>query len=577
MKYTAEKLNEMLVSELKSLARQLNIPDYEIRKKQELVAAIIDSQDGKVIEPKVIEVPKETEPSPVIEPIQEPAPIESTEPIQDTLPEQKTEAAPEPKLKIKRKRVTPVETPEIKDKPSLEAKELKEEIKEIPPLVVKEEPIDITLSEPNPDVIITDYANPVEGNLNDEQSGRKDVFSEMYPTSDSEAIEPAKTFNYRSPQESSNYDFSTVIISEGVLEIQPDGNGFLRSSDYNYLASPDDIYVSSSQIKLFGLKTGDTVQGNVRPAKEGERYFPLLTVQLINGQDPEVVRDRVPFDFLTPLFPFEKINLSGFKSTISTRVIDLFTPIGKGQRGLIVAQPKTGKTVLLKEIANVIAANHPEVYLIILLIDERPEEVTDMARSVRAEVISSTFDEKAERHVKITDIVLEKAKRMVECGHDVVILLDSITRLARAYNTVSPSSGKVLSGGVEANALHRPKRFFGAARKIENGGSLTIIATALIDTGSKMDEVIFEEFKGTGNMELQLDRKISNKRIYPAIDLVASSTRRDDLLLEKEILQKIWILRNHLADMNPLEAIQFLLDRMNGTRSNEEFLISMNS
>ena len=374
-----------------------------------------------------------------------------------------------------------------------------------------------------------------------------------------------------------SFDFDSVIVSEGVLEIMQDGYGFLRSSDYNYLNSPDDIYVSQSQIKLFGLKTGDTVRGSIRPPKDGEKYFPLIKVELINGRKPEEVRDRIPFDYLKPLFPQEKFILTGHdESTISTRVIDMFTPIGKGQRGLIVAQPKTGKTVLLKEIANAIAANHPEVYLIILLIDERPEEVTDMERSVNAEVISSTFDEPAERHVKIANIVLEKAKRLTECGHDVVILLDSITRLARAYNTVSPASGKVLSGGVEANALQKPKRFFGAARKIENGGSLTIIATALIDTGSKMDEVIFEEFKGTGNMELQLDRKLANKRIFPAIDIVASSTRRDDLLLDKDVLQRLWVLRNHLADMNPLEAMEFLKERMRFTQTNEEFLISMN-
>jgi transcription termination factor Rho len=373
-------------------------------------------------------------------------------------------------------------------------------------------------------------------------------------------------------------EFEDFAETQGVLEMMPDGYGFLRSSDYNYLNSPDDVYVSQSQIKLFGLKTGDTVEGTIRPPKDGEKYFPLIKVFRINGRTPDEVRDRVPFDFLTPLFPEQKFKLTGHKGeTISTRIIDLFTPIGKGQRGLIVAQPKTGKTVLLKEIANAIAANHPEAYLIILLIDERPEEVTDMARSVNAEVVSSTFDEPAERHVRIANIVLEKAKRMVECGHDVVILLDSITRLARAYNTVSPASGKVLSGGVEANALHKPKRFFGAARAIEHGGSLTVIATALIDTGSKMDEVIFEEFKGTGNMELQLDRKISNKRIYPAIDIVASSTRRDDLLLENSILQRIWVLRNHLADMNPLEAMEFLKDRMKFTNSNEEFLVSMNS
>ncbi|MGJ1197805.1 transcription termination factor Rho [Sphingobacterium spiritivorum] len=371
-------------------------------------------------------------------------------------------------------------------------------------------------------------------------------------------------------------DFDNVIVNEGVLEIMPDGYGFLRSSDYNYLTSPDDIYVSQSQIKLFGLKTGDTVRGSIRPPKEGEKYFPLVRVEAINGQNPAEVRDRVPFDYLTPLFPTERLNLNMGANNYSTRIMDLFTPIGKGQRGLIVAQPKTGKTNLLKEVANAIAKNHPEVYLIILLIDERPEEVTDMARSVRAEVVASTFDEPADRHVKIANIVLEKAKRMVECGHDVVILLDSITRLARAYNTVAPASGKILSGGVDANALHKPKRFFGAARNIENGGSLTILATALTETGSKMDEVIFEEFKGTGNMELQLDRKLANKRVFPAIDLTASSTRRDDLLSDKDTLQRVWVLRNHLADMNSNEAMEFLLAQMRGTMSNEEFLISMN-
>jgi transcription termination factor Rho len=357
----------------------------------------------------------------------------------------------------------------------------------------------------------------------------------------------------------------------------PDGYGFLRSSDYDYLNSPDDVYVSQSQIKLFGLKTGDVVKGGVRPPKEGEKYFPLIKVEQINGRDPGFVRDRVIFDYLTPLFPNEKLKLTGHpQENMSMRVMDMFSPIGKGQRGLIVAQPKTGKTVLLKDVANAIAYNHPEVYLIILLIDERPEEVTDMARSVKAEVVSSTFDEPAEKHVKIANLVLEKAKRMVECGHDVVILLDSITRLARAYNTVSPASGKVLTGGVDANALHKPKRFFGAARKIENGGSLTILATALTETGSKMDEVIFEEFKGTGNMELQLDRKLSNRRIYPAIDLLSSSTRRDDLLMDKETLTRLWVLRKHLGDMNPQEAMEFLLERLRRTQNNEEFLASMN-
>lgn len=375
------------------------------------------------------------------------------------------------------------------------------------------------------------------------------------------------------------YEFEGILTCTGVLEIMPDGYGFLRSSDYNYLSSPDDIYVSQSQIKLFGLKTGDVVEGSIRPPKEGEKYFPLVKVEKINGLDPGLVRDRVPFDHLTPLFPDEKFKLckGGYSDNLSARVVDMFSPIGKGQRALIVAQPKTGKTILMKDIANAIAANHPETYMIMLLIDERPEEVTDMARSVNAEVIASTFDEPAERHVKIAGIVLEKAKRMVECGHDVVIFLDSITRLARAYNTVSPASGKVLSGGVDANALHKPKRFFGAARNIENGGSLTIIATALIDTGSKMDEVIFEEFKGTGNMELQLDRNLSNKRIFPAVNIVASSTRRDDLLLDKTTLDRMWILRKYLADMNPIEAMDFVKSRLENTKDNEEFLMSMNS
>ncbi len=372
-------------------------------------------------------------------------------------------------------------------------------------------------------------------------------------------------------------EFDGLITNEGVLEIMSDGSyGFLRSADYNYLASPDDIYVSPSQIKLFGLKTGDSVRGQIRPPKDGEKYFALLRVESVNGKTTEEIRDRIPFEYLTPLFPEEQIKLAGRADNLSTRLLDIFAPIGKGQRGMIVAQPKTGKTVLLKEIANAITRNHPEIYLIVLLIDERPEEVTDMQRSVRAEVVASTFDEQADRHVKVAGIVLEKAKRMVECGHDVVILLDSITRLARAHNTVTPASGKILSGGVDANALHKPKRFFGAARNVENGGSLTIIATALIDTGSKMDEVIFEEFKGTGNMELVLDRRLANKRIYPAIDVTSSGTRREDLLLDKDTLQKMWILRKHLADMNPNEAMEFLLDRLKGTRNNEEFMATMN-
>ena len=377
---------------------------------------------------------------------------------------------------------------------------------------------------------------------------------------------------YREP----DYEFDAIIESEGVLDIMQDGYGFLRSSDYHYLSSPDDIYVSQSQIRLFGLKKGDTILGNIRPPKEGEKYFPLIQVNKINGLDPKIVRDRVSFEHLTPLFPDEKFNLADKNNTISTRVIDLFSPIGKGQRGMLVSQPKTGKTMLLKDIANAIAANHPEVYQIILLIDERPEEVTDMQRNVKGEVIASTFDKEANEHVRIANIVLEKAKRLVECGYDVVILLDSITRLARAYNTVQPASGKILSGGVDANALHKPKRFFGAARNIENGGSLSIIATALTETGSKMDEVIFEEFKGTGNMELQLDRNISNRRIFPAIDLTSSSTRRDDLLLDEQTIQRMWVMRKYLADMNPVEAMEFINDRFKKTLNNEEFLISMN-
>ena len=378
---------------------------------------------------------------------------------------------------------------------------------------------------------------------------------------------------YRQP----DYEFEGIIESEGVLEMMQEGYGFLRSSDYNYLTSPDDIYVSQSQVRLFGLKTGDTVLGHIRPPKEGEKYFPLIKVSLINGLSPDIVRDRVSFEHLTPLFPQEKFNLADKQSTVSTRVMDLFCPIGKGQRGMIVSQPKTGKTMLLKDVANAIAANHPEVYQIILLIDERPEEVTDMQRNVKGEVVASTFDEPADRHVKVANIVLEKAKRLVECGHDVVILLDSITRLARAYNTVQPASGKILSGGVDANALHKPKRFFGAARNIENGGSLSIIATALTETGSKMDEVIFEEFKGTGNMELQLDRRISNRRIFPAIDLVSSSTRRDDILLDEKTIQRMWIMRKYLADMNPVEAMEFISDRIKKSLNNDEFLISMNA
>ncbi|WP_421498104.1 transcription termination factor Rho [Flavobacterium columnare] len=421
------------------------------------------------------------------------------------------------------------------------------------------------------EVIETTSEQPNDSNTETEQTQSTELNKSKH-SQNNQNPKYKKTTNFREP----DYEFEGIIESEGVLEMMPDGYGFLRSSDYNYLASPDDIYLSTSQIRLFGLKTGDTVKGVVRPPKEGEKYFPLVKVLKINGHNPQVVRDRVSFDHLTPVFPTEKFKLAEKGSSISTRIIDLFSPIGKGQRGMIVAQPKTGKTMLLKDIANAIAANHPEVYMIVLLIDERPEEVTDMQRSVRAEVVASTFDREPQEHVKIANIVLEKAKRLVECGHDVVILLDSITRLARAYNTVQPASGKVLSGGVDANALQKPKRFFGAARNVENGGSLSIIATALTETGSKMDEVIFEEFKGTGNMELQLDRKIANRRIFPSVDLTSSSTRRDDLLLDEKTIQRMWIMRKYLADMNSVEAMEFINDRFKKTRNNEEFLISMN-
>jgi len=542
--YDILELNDKLVGELKEIARLLNIPNYDELRKQELVYKILDQQ---ALNPDASNSIKAT-----MESKKTPAKQEASA-VKEVEKSAKAEQAADGDSKARRRRVSPK-----KDESSPHS------LPPPPAPRVAEAPAPVPVQQSiQREEQVTTVQTPdtaYNRNYDNDRFNRGRMRSPVPPPQPAEQA----------------YDLDSVIVSEGVLEIMPDGFGFLRSSDYNYLTSPDDIYVSQSQIKLFGLKTGDTVRGVVRPPREGEKYFPLVKVDLINGQDPAVVRDRVHFDYLTPLFPFEKLNLSASISNYSTRVMDMFTPIGKGQRGLIVAQPKTGKTMLLKDVANAIAANHPEVYLIILLIDERPEEVTDMARSVRAEVVASTFDEPAERHVKIANIVLEKAKRMVECGHDVVILLDSITRLARAYNTVSPASGKVLSGGVDANALHKPKRFFGAARKIEDGGSLTIIATALTDTGSRMDEVIFEEFKGTGNMELQLDRKLSNKRVFPAIDLVASSTRREDLLLDKEMLQKMWILRNHLADMTPMEAMEFLLTQMRGTKSNEEFLVSMN-
>ncbi len=520
--YDILQLNEMLVPELKEIADKLEIKGYKKLNKQDLIYKILDYQAiaGK----------------------------EAAE--ADDAPKKKEAAEEKPKRK-RRKRVAS-DASEEKEAPKEEEKPEKEEEEAPKPRSRKrEKPVE------------QEEEKPIRKPRKEKEDYREETRSE--PRTESKP-EPPRF----------NIELDGVIEGEGILEMMPDGYGFLRSSDFNYLTSPDDIYVSPSQIKLFGLKTGDTIQGAIRPPKEGEKYFALLKVSRINGVEPLKIRDRVPFDYLTPLFPDEKFNLQGKPNQYSTRLIDLFTPIGKGQRGLIVAQPKTGKTFLLKDIANAVAANHPECYLIILLIDERPEEVTDMKRSVRAEVVASTFDEPAERHVRVANVVLEKAKRMVESGHDVVILLDSITRLARAYNTVAPASGKVLSGGVEANALHKPKQFFGAARNIEKGGSLTILATALIDTGSRMDEVIFEEFKGTGNMELQLDRGLSNKRIYPAIDITKSSTRREDLLLDKDVMQRMIVLRRHLADMKPEEAMQFMMQNMKGTRSNEEFLISMN-
>ena len=555
--YDILQLNDMLVPELLDIAEELKIPNAKKMSKQDLVYKILDSQaiagskgavssDDKGRRKRIIKTSTGI--------TTEEAVVESAEP-DDKKPIKKQPMAV-------KKPVRPAEErPVAEEKGPIKRGRKKPDEKE----QSDEQPQDNDNQE-------TESSAGEETGSND-QNNQTDQTAQQ-PESPSTA--PNKFYPPRRDQVF-NIEFDGVILSEGVLEMMPDGYGFLRSSDYNYLSSPDDVYVSPSQIKLFGLKTGDTVHGAVRPPKEGEKYFALLKVDTINGKSPEEVRDRVPFDYLTPLFPFEKMNLFTQPNDYSTRIMDLFTPIGKGQRGLIVAQPKTGKTMLLKAVANAIAANHPECYLMVVLVDERPEEVTDMERSVRAEVIASTFDEPAEKHVKVSTIALQKAKRLVECGHDVVILLDSITRLARAHNTVSPASGKVLSGGVEANAMQKPKQFFGAARKIENGGSLTIIATALVDTGSKMDEVIFEEFKGTGNMELQLDRRLANRRIFPAIDLVASSTRRDDLLLDKDVLQRMWILRNHIADMSSQEAMNFITQQMKGTKSNEEFLVAMNS
>ena len=511
---------------------------------------------------------------PVQEPVQEQPATAASEPAQkEELPQPAQQSAASKRRGRPRKQQVEVPLPEIDDdivsQPVTDAYEQEEEpVRQVAePADQMEQPAQAPVQEPQQE-------QPRQEQFQQRQQNNQN--GQRQQNNQNQNNQPNQ--NRRQMQEERMYDFGDVLRGEGVLEIMPDNYGFLRSSDYNYLASPDDIYVSQSQIKLFGLKTGDVVEGVIRPPREGEKYFPLVKVFRINGLEPSVARDRVPFEHLTPLFPDEKFTLcNGKNDNLSARVVDMFAPIGKGQRALIVAQPKTGKTILLKDIANSIAANHPEAYMIMLLIDERPEEVTDMARSVKAEVIASTFDEPAEHHVKIASIVIEKAKRMVECGHDVVIFLDSITRLARAYNTVAPASGKVLSGGVDANALHKPKRFFGAARNIENGGSLTIVATALIDTGSKMDEVIFEEFKGTGNMELQLDRNLSNKRIFPAVNIVASSTRRDDLLLDQTTLDRMWILRKYLSDMNPIEAMEFVKDRLENTQDNAEFLASMNS
>jgi transcription termination factor Rho len=535
--YTIDDLNVRLLSELKEIAEGMGVKNAKKLTKQDLIYKILDQQ--------AVSGEAEAAPAP------KKAAAQEAEPERKMRPRRRENVAP-----------APVKAEEVSSEDLLDSISIDFET----PKFDEKETVEEKSSGDSGDS--EEFEAPVRSEQREQREGRqgRDGRDREHRENREEKQQPRPNIR----------DFDGAISNEGALEIMQDGYGFLRSSDYNYLASPDDIYVSPSQIKLFGLKTGDTVKGLIRPPKEGEKYFALLKVESVNGKTTEEIRDRVAFEYLTPLFPEEKLRLSTTPDNMSTRILDLFAPIGKGQRGMIVAQPKTGKTVLLKQIANAIAENHPEVYLIVLLIDERPEEVTDMARSVKAEVVASTFDEQAERHVKVSSIVLEKAKRMVECGHDVVILLDSITRLARAYNTVVPSSGKILSGGVDANALHKPKRFFGAARNVEGGGSLTIIATALIDTGSKMDEVIFEEFKGTGNMELQLDRKLANKRVYPAIDVPASGTRREDLLMKEEELQRVWILRKFMSDMNSNEAMEFLLSKMKGTRNNEEFLLSMN-
>ena len=600
--YDILELNKKLLPELKEIAKGMNIKRIESLRKQDLIYKILDQQaiDAAAIQDKKSK-PKDSDkrgkkPERTNETAQRPAKPEEKPGKQEAKQAQLKgkEAGQKHQLdnkdkaddaqqgdRSKRKRFT-----RKRDQAENQGQKHSENVKDDSPITMLED--DSSLSNMDKAIAVeqeVEADKPIELSTAEQAQAdisKDDVQKGAVPKNNEQKRQPHREFQQKKGHDRRNngerYEFEGIINATGVLEIMSDGYGFLRSSDYNYLNSPDDVYVSQSQIKLFGLKTGDTVTGTIRPPKENEKYFPLIKVLEINGRSPDYIRDRIPFDFLTPLFPDEKFTLIGNgQNSLSARVVDIFSPIGKGQRGLIVAQPKTGKTILLKDVANSIAANHPEVYMIVLLIDERPEEVTDMARSVNAEVISSTFDEPAERHVRVANIVLEKAKRMVECGHDVVILLDSITRLARAFNTVQPASGKVLSGGVDANALHKPKRFFGAARNIENGGSLTILATALIDTGSKMDEVIFEEFKGTGNMELQLDRKLSNKRVYPAVDVTVSSTRREDLLLDKDTLNKTWILRNYLTDMNSVEAMEFLRDRLVKTQSNEEFFMTMNS
>ena len=555
--YTLEELNKKKVTDLKIIAKELDLKRFEKLKKDDLAYAILDHQaENAKSQTSTVKKQRPRTNKPVNQGLKKP---ENTK--------QHTERRNKPQHKTNDDNIGGEKKAPQHQNSSGEHKKPQHQNQENKQ---KNEPKKPVHDHAKVNETINVHKKPVH---NHPKKGEEQTHTHPKPNHNNN-----KNQNENNPPSSKyDYNFDGIINTEGVIEIMPDGYGFMRSSDFHYLSSPDDVYVSHSQIKLFGLVTGDTIKGTVRPPKTGEKYFPLIQVENINGRDPGIVRDRIPFHHLTPLFPYEKFNLLGSgHNNVSTRLLDIFTPIGKGQRGLIVAQPKTGKTVLLKDIANAIADNHPEVYMIILLIDERPEEVTDMERSVNAEVVASTFDEPASRHVKVADMVLEKAKRMVECGHDVVVLLDSITRLARAYNTVQPASGKILSGGVDANALHKPKRFFGAARKIEKGGSLTILATALTDTGSKMDEVIFEEFKGTGNMELQLDRKIANRRIYPAVDLVASSTRREDLLLDKEHVQRIWAVRNYLADMNPVEAIEFMKDRLQKTKDNTEFLVTMN-